>query len=228
MIVNRHAVTCLIFLILSVICVQENHAADNLAYLEQTPLTLIEVNWQIEKRGDSLFLSVTKSTGETYTSQHDERGAVLEWKLKDPETDTDITARRQENVILIEGVSKGERIDKSVAIDSAPWYQTVSFSLTRFIGSKEPSTTFWALKTDTLTPYKMRAFKREHERIVVQDKEIEAQKVRVKLTGFKAVFWHSDYWLRKTDGLFLLYEGVEGPPGTPQTIITLTSPVSEE
>jgi hypothetical protein len=74
----------------------------------------------------------------------------------------------------------------------------------------------------------MRAKKIRTEKILVQEREVETQNIRVKLTGFKAIFWHSDYWFRRSDGLFLKYRGVEGPPGTPETVMTLASSLPQE
>ncbi|MFC1514358.1 hypothetical protein ACFL5X_00455 [Candidatus Omnitrophota bacterium] len=195
----------------------------NLHYLEETGRQQTEIDWQIEGERSRLSLAVAKSNGQIYTSRHDETGAVIQWHLQNLNQDTDIVARREGNRILIGGKVKGKTVVKKIAIDEAPWYQTVSFALTTFAASEDTSVTFWALRTDTLTPHKMRAMKTGVETISFQKKEIETQKIRVKLTGFKAMFWHSDYWLKKDNGLFLRYEGIEGPPGTPPTIVTLVT-----
>ena len=194
-----------------------------LDYLEKTEDRQISINWRIEeKKGDSI-LTVTKSNGQTYACRQDASGAVRQWHLTDPSQETDITARRSGDRILIQGRFQGKDVNKTIDIDGDPWYQSVSFGLTKFAASHDRSVTFWALRTDTLSPHKMRALKTGGQTLAFQGKDIEAQKIRVKLTGLKAMFWHSDYWFKKDTGLFLKYEGVEGPPGTPPTLIELTS-----
>jgi hypothetical protein len=197
--------------------------AEELAYREITDSHEVGITWQIERVREATYFTCTKDNGQTYTSRYDGGLAVVEWHFKDPKTKTDIVAARKNNTIMIKGIFKGEPTDKKIRIDKDPWYQTLSFSLPSLMQSDRSSTTFWALRTDTLSPHKMRATKRGQETILIQGKEVETQNIRVKLAGFKAIFWHSDYWFRSPDGLFLKYRGVEGPPGTPETVMTLVS-----
>ena len=69
----------------------------------------------------------------------------------------------------------------------------------------------------------MKAQKVGIESLSAQNKKVQAQKVKVSLSGPKSMFWHSYYWFGINDGIFLRYEGVNGPPGTPQTTTTLTA-----
>ncbi len=185
-------------------------------YLERTDTLSVKTSWQLEK--DHIILTCTRA-GETHTYQCDSLGATLQWELKNSGTNTDIVARREKKSILIKGTFKSESIDKKISIDDAPWYQPMSFSLTSFIKSDKSSGEFWSLRPTDLLAFKMKAEKKEVQFIELQGKEVEVQKVKVSLTGLRSMFWHGYYWLRKADGLFMKYEGVNGPPGTPKTII---------
>ena len=198
-------------------------AAEELSYLEATDSREVAIDWRIDQGEKITYFTCTKDNGQAYTSRYDDALAVIEWHFKDPAVKTDIVATRKKNAIFVKGTFHGEAVDTKIPIDKDPWYQTLSFSLPSLMRSGRSSTTFWALRTDTLSPHKMRATKRREETILIQGEKVETQNIRVKLTGFKAMFWHSDYWFRSPDGLFLKYKGVEGPPGTPETVMTLVS-----
>jgi hypothetical protein len=53
--------------------------------------------------------------------------------------------------------------------------------------------------------------------------ETETVKVKVTLNNWMSKFWSNYYWFRKADGVFLRSEGVNGPPGTPVTVMTMVS-----
>jgi len=198
----------------------EGFGIETYDYLERIDTLSVKIFWQLEEKKDHIILRSIRA-GEIHIYQCDLLGATLQWELKNPGTNTDIVARREKRSILINGTFEGESIDKKVSIDGAPWYQPMSFSLTSFIKSDKSSVEFWSLRPNDLLSYKMKAKKKEIQLIKIHGKEVEVQKVKVSLTGFRSMFWHGYYWFRKVDGLFMKYEGVNGPPGTPKTIIEL-------
>jgi hypothetical protein len=59
------------------------------------------------------------------------------------------------------------------------------------------------------------------ENVVVFGRTYAALKVHVSLTGLGSLFWGSDFWLRKADGVLLRSREMRGPPGTPITTTEL-------
>jgi hypothetical protein len=69
----------------------------------------------------------------------------------------------------------------------------------------------------------MKAIKGDIEKIKIRGKKIQARKVIVRSAGMLSLFWHCTYWFEEGSGIFIRYEGVHGPPGTPKTVVRLAS-----
>jgi hypothetical protein len=67
----------------------------------------------------------------------------------------------------------------------------------------------------------MVAKKQSEEEIKIDDKKYKSIRIRLTLKGWLSIFWHADYWYRKSDGVFVKFEGVRGGPLTPKTITEL-------
>ncbi|MBN2461693.1 MAG: hypothetical protein JXB60_08795 [Candidatus Cloacimonetes bacterium] len=141
--------------------------------------------------------------------------------VNNSETNTALKAYREENTLYLTGILSGKDFSKKFAIDDLPWYQSMSYSLTGLVSSPEPEVQFWLLRIDKPKIYKMKAMKKGIEILDSNGMIIEAQKIEVRLAGFFSQFWQSHYWFRLSDGLFVKYEGVNGPPGDPLTRIEL-------
>lgn len=50
---------------------------------------------------------------------------------------------------------------------------------------------------------------------------MNANKITVSLTGFLSVFWSCSYYFDPATLKFIGYKGVNGKPGTPETIIKI-------
>lgn len=146
-------------------------------------------------------------------------GATTRWEMKKAEMD--VVAVRQENTIVFKGSKQGRAVERNIAIDGLPWYQPLSFSLRNFLRSQKNSVEFWMVRPDQLELVKMRATRQFLETIAVNNREEKAVRIEVRLTGLLSGLWSCQYWFREEDGVFLKYEGVHGPPGTPKTVIQL-------
>jgi hypothetical protein len=169
--------------------------------------TGVEIQWQAP---DEDFITVCDNTG-----------ATREWRFHD--SDTDIVARRSGNRIRLEGVDGDERISRELAIDGAPWFQPLSYALGRFSLSDRESVRFWAIRPDSLEVVKLLATRQDVESVATDAGSFSGRRVRISLGGLLSTFWKAHYWFRLDDGLFIRYEGVRGPPGTPGTVIELRS-----
>lgn len=106
-------------------------------------------------------------------------------------------------------------------IDAAPWYQPLSFALRAMLNADQFAATFWMIRPDTLTPVKLTAEKQQVEPLNIEGHSVDARRVRVSVAGWASMLWHSHYWFRADDHLFVQYRGVNGPPGIPETVVRL-------
>jgi hypothetical protein len=50
--------------------------------------------------------------------------------------------------------------------------------------------------------------------------------VELRLGGVLALFWKSSSWFRRSDGVFLRFEGPSGPPGAPAVVVGNRGPAA--
>ncbi len=169
-----------------------------------------------------LELTASKtSTGEFDKMICDAGYSTLEWFYTNKTNHTSLHAVRENGSIRITGQVKGKPVNKTIKIETAAWHQFSEFAFSRMLAARQDNviySTFWPEK---MSFYKMKAAKIGEEKIRVDGKEIDTIKVKVTLTGFKSVFWSSNYWFRKSDFLFVSYKGVNGLAGTDATTIEL-------
>jgi len=188
-------------------------------YIKTVDKKIIKETYELKKAEEEIVRTYY-SEGAIYQSFYDSVNTVR-FTIRDSVNRLQIEVERNNNKLYLWGLDQDKKIDKIFDIDDDPWYQAMSYSLYSFALSDKEKIRYWFLRTDKFKVYKMQAIKREIETIYLADQAYKAQKVEVKLTGFLSNFWHSYYWFRLKDGLYLKYEGVNGPPGTPLTSINL-------
>ena len=57
------------------------------------------------------------------------------------------------------------------------------------------------------------------DRVTIGDTTIDCQKIEMKPPGFSGMFWKAYYWFNRDTGDFVKYQGLKGPPGSPEFII---------
>lgn len=129
---------------------------------------------------------------------------------------TEYRVVRKENVLTISGIINGKKIEKSVEIDSSPWYQTVhDFSTFALTVEEGKSMKYWVVRPADAKVVKMKA-----ENIAAADR-INCKRVKVNPSGIYASFWKAHYTYRESDGLFIEYRAPQGGPGSEETVISL-------
>ncbi len=176
-------------------------------------------NWRLE-RGDEIRL-ITDIDQERDVTHINRELATRSWSVKDPAANTDLLVTRRGNDLLMRGTFKGKKLNKSVAIDAAPWYQALSVSLRQFTNPNIATKEFWSVRPDTLDVHKLKVIPEGEEELEREGQLTPVIKLKIQLPGFKAVFWSCHYWLRQNDGLFVRYQGPSGPPGWPDTTVDL-------
>jgi hypothetical protein len=196
-----------------------NASADSYRYREQTGKETREFLWTLEQ-GREVRLTA-ESSEDCHLTLMDSTLATRQWRLVNPGAATEITVRREKNVLLLNGQFEGKPVASVIEIDSDPWYQALSLSLRALRDAEKQSLEFWTLRPDNLEVHKLRAVRKGVEMLEIEGKLVAALRLEVSLTGLKAMFWRCSYWLRESDGVFLRYRGPSGPPGHPETDVRL-------
>ena len=145
------------------------------------------------------------------------------WELRDEKLGHDFVAQRTDDVIRIRGTFQHEPVQKEVDIGNAIWYNKLDHGLSDFAISNRATHSFEALRLlDDLDLIGMDAERIGPERITLGGQSYEAIKVKLTLNHFLlSKLWSAYCWFRASDGLFLRYQGANGKPGTPETVIEL-------
>ncbi|MEM9676311.1 MAG: hypothetical protein ACFB15_08575 [Cyclobacteriaceae bacterium] len=149
------------------------------------------------------------------------------WVLRDEKEDHQFTAQRVGDQIHIQGKFQGEPIDKTVAVDERLWFNKLDHGLSYFAASDQEELSFWVLKlVSDMDPIKLSAEKEGIEQLTMDGQTYQALKIKLTIDNFLlSKLWSAELWYRTSDGLFLRYEGANGGPGTPKTIIELEGEV---
>ena len=182
--------------------------------------------WEKSTEGDRVVITVNDQTNDRLMVNHcRDGGETVSWLLREKKN-TEIRVERNGNTLHIYGKEAGNYLDETYTIDQRPWYQPLSYSLTRFLFSEDESVSFWTIRQDTLDLVSIEAKKIGLETIVINNEEVPAIKVEIRLAGFLSPFWHATYWYREENGQFLKYSAVSGPPGSDKTMISLVGKIS--
>lgn len=196
-----------------------NASADSYRYRQQTGKETSEFHWTLKR--DREIRLTAESSEDYHLTLMDSSLATRQWSLVNPGAATEITVRRERDVLLLNGQFEGKPVARAIEIDSAPWYQALSLSLRALRGEEKQSMEFWTLRPDNLEAHKLRAVRKGVEMLEIEGRQVAALRLEVSLTGMKAMFWRCTYWLRESDGVFLRYRGPSGPPGWPATEVRL-------
>ena len=188
-------------------------------YREVTGTCVKKVAWQLSK-DERLTLTYTSPTEQHVTTTGSGYDTLC-WKVTADADRTDFVARRDGRTVVIQGMFKGEPVNRTLHIDEAPWYQATSLSLRGLAASGDAQRVFWTIRLKTLTAHKVKAIKKGVEVLESEGSPKTLQRIRLTLTGLLAPFWKSDYWFTVPDDIFFRFEGPSGPPGSPKTVVTL-------
>lgn len=207
-----------VLLILAVLC-SAARASERYRYIEITGNSTTRFDWEISD-GNPVTITSTEAD-KVFRNTCLPDGSQLKWEVSG-KTDWIKVARKGDS-LHFNAFINGKQIQKTEALDEAPWFQTLSFSLSRWLPTNRETITFWMVRPDDLDIHKMKAIREGMETVEVNGDRIRARRVTVKLAGAFSMFWSVSYWFSEKDYQLVRYEGVHGPPGTPKTVITLES-----
>jgi hypothetical protein len=194
-----------------------------LTYQERQGDHRLAFHWQAEDMGRYVLVSVSEQH-KGFENFCDTKGWTVRWKMFDDGENSRIEVKREGNELIIDGIRKAKFYHETVNIDDRPWFQPLSFSLRTFLDSPEQAITFWTVRADTIEPVPLEAKKLGSDEIIIEGKNVSADKIEVRAEGFYSSFWHGTYWYRRGDHLFMMYRSVQGLPGTAETVVTLNDP----
>lgn len=170
----------------------------------------LHVSKDIEQGGLVLRLKSEQKDSRHY---YKPPGSTQDWKLVDHAEKHDFHARRQNNKIVITGTYQGKPLNKVVEVDDKPWINKLDHGLSSWVRSNDDHIVFWTLKLNSgLDAIQFEAEKLGTETVLTAAGEFETIKVKLNLHGFLVSnFWSAHCWYRKSDGLFVRYEGDSGP-----------------
>jgi len=156
--------------------------------------------------------------------------STLEWTFSDPVRGMELAASVRGKDIVLTGSFQGQKIDKRFAAAGPPWNQLFQMGLGPFVLSGKKSMSFRSIGTQgpgELKIGKMTVTRKEDASITIGGREAAAVQVRISLSGILSMFWHGDYWYRRSDGRFLRYRG-KNRSGGPVAVSELVTEVADD
>ncbi len=136
--------------------------------------------------------------------------STREWSFSDPARRLELAAAVQGEHIVLSGSFRGEKVAKRFAAAGPPWNQLFQMGLEPFARSGQKGMAFRSIGTQgpgELKIGKMTVTRKQDEEIEIDGHPVAARHLRISLSGILSMFWHGDYWFRKSDGRFLRYRG---------------------
>jgi hypothetical protein len=166
--------------------------------------------------GGSIDLVYNDSLSEdTHHLLLDTDGSTREWIIV--HTDGSRSRFVREGNTLVLGESGEER-----TLDPDPWFGSIEAGLSEMTRKGIKKLDFWILDPEKLEVRKLTARSAGYETLDLNGEQVETVKIKVTAKGVPALFYSVSFWFRKADGIFLRFKGINGPPGTPLTITSLT------
>lgn len=156
--------------------------------------------------------------------------STLVWTFSDPGRQMELNARRQGEAIDLSGTFRGKKVEKKFTANGPPWNQLFQMGLGALALASDKSFQFCSIGTQGPGEMKIGKFtvtRQGEEKISLSGAEIVAVRMRVSLSGLLSIFWHGDYWYRKSDGRFLRYRG-KNRPGGPVAVSELVEEKADE
>ncbi len=188
-------------------------------YRDRTGDETVHFCWRLERMDNDMAVITSRSLEETFVNICRPDGSTRSWEVHKPGVSAKAVVEGGQ--LVMEGRLHGEAVAWDEPMKGRTWYQPLSFALRNVARGEKAEAAFFCLRPDTLEPASMKAERKGVESIEVNGRQERAVKVRVRLQGLLAIAWHGDYWFRTGDWVFVRYEGVNGPPGTPKTVIEL-------
>ncbi len=129
--------------------------------------------------------------------------STLTWRLTSDAGETDYSGIRDGDTASMTGTLRGERVNGSKDVGKTAFYHNPAIGLEGFVRSGAGKTEFYTVRPDNMSFQKMKAERKDIERITVGGSSVAAARVDWGLTGFRSAFYKRTFWFREADGVFL-------------------------
>ena len=189
--------------------------AQSTQYLSEFNRQQTTIVWQEKRINEKIYL---------YAMQEDERHEYImnqslqteKWKIVNPLSQTDLTLELHVNTYWITVKFKGKPITKTVKSKGYIWYQNIAYNAGVLLKDKK-IVKYECFRPDNIKLYTMVAEAQGMEQFMGTN----TNKIKVSLTGLLSAFWSCSYYFNPETLSFVGYKGVNGKPGTPETIIKI-------
>jgi hypothetical protein len=194
-------------------------------YVETTAGSRIELTAREWSVPGGLHLESVSSAGDRHVVLVDSALGTRSWLYVSEREATAVQTRRDGERVVIDGRVGDAPVRGEVELPEPLWIQSIERSLRRFVleGSPGDRLRFAVVQPDNLSARTLQARIMGDEEITVSGERVLARRIRISLPGIGVVIWRSNYWFRLPDGLFVQSRVTRGPPGTPETVVSLVS-----
>lgn len=173
------------------------------------------ITWNKRKIENNITRLKTSQNSEIHYYNISPSLTTLSWQIIDSIGHTNLTITLYNSNYYFKGIFNNQPYDKTVKSKGYPWHQNIAYSAGKILINKK-SFNYECFRPDNLELYVMQA-ERKNNLTVFNNQN--AYKVKVRLTGLLSHFWSCLYYFNSENHQFIGYKGVNGGPGTPETII---------
>jgi hypothetical protein len=188
-------------------------------YKTKTEDLVQETSWVFTTTKDLLNVEGTNADEKIFL-EYAENHVLAKYRYENEKQKTNFTITRKNQELIAEGSVKGKKLFERHEIKNDRWMQQLGFDLEPFVKSSEKTCYFFTVNPNDFSLQKLMATKQEIEKISIEGKSYEAQKILLNVAGWKKMFWQAEIWFDKESHLFLSYKGNEGP-NTPTSTTSL-------
>lgn len=189
--------------------------AQQTSYLSECDGQQTTIVWREKRTNGKIHLHVTQEN-EQHEYVMNESFQTEKWKVVNLPSHTDLTIELHNGTYSVVGTFKGKRMAKTVKSKGYVWYQNIAYNAGASLKNKR-TVKYECFRPDNIKLYTMMAEVQGTEKF----EGINANKITVSLTGFLSAFWSCSYYFDPVALNFIGYKGVNGKPGTPETIIKI-------
>lgn len=190
--------------------------AQNKTYVSKCGDFVDTIYWTRDDKYGQIRLQ-TKQSSEIHDYVLTNAFVTRSWKIQNKQEGTNLFISYKNNIYYFNGKYKFKPCNKEVKSKGYPWIQNIALSGGQLFLNNSKSVTYECFRPDNLSLYAMRISNAGSE----QFNNKNVLKTVVSLTGLLSRFWSCVYYFDYKTKEFIEYKGVNGPPGTNETIITL-------
>jgi hypothetical protein len=213
-----------LYLTLTAVVLATEPTVESHDYLETTDGKQHTFRWTLTRGAKECRLQNT-AKNELHTVLCTPDGTTRQWTLERP--DTEVVCTRHGKTVTVVGTVDDKPYKREHKLGDTPWVQPLSLALRVLVAEKRKELVFWMLRPDNLGMVKLKATYDGTETVQIGKGKLAADRVRVSSAGVFGTMWHSFYWFRRSDHVFVRYEGIMGLPLLPKTTVVLRPAAKE-